>query len=346
MDSRERVMRAVSFQPVDKIALECNVNAVALYEHGEKIRELFKTIEGDFSPVSDDRFPMPSESDFDENGNYLSYRGDEWGVKWVYRIFGIQGHPVKRPLDDWDNLDSYKLPPIEKFTENSPEYVNAGNYFKELQAKRYYAKAGWIGLLERSCSLRKFEDVLADLVCGDKDFVKLTDRLAAYHMTDIQNLLSAGVDGIQFGDDFGTQNSMLISPEIFRDFYKPRFRDLIEPIKKAGKQVFFHCCGYVLPILEDLKEIGVDIIWPQLSAYNLNDFASICRDIGLAVAIHPERSQLMTRGTPEEVYRRVYEYAETFRPQEGGSLFYLEIDNGFPYENIEAMIKAVREMRQ
>ena len=54
----------------------------------------------------------------------------------------------------------------------------------------------------------------------------------------------------------------------------------------------------------------------------------------------------MTNGTPDQVRRKMYEYAELFRPWEGGSWIYMEIDNGFPYENIEAMVEVVRELRK
>ena len=345
MQSRERVQRAVAFQSVDKPALECDVNPVAIYEHGEKIRELFQTIEGDFGPISTGAFEMPGPADFDEQGNYLAYKQDDWGITWVHRIFGIQGHPHKRPLDDWANLADYKLPPIERLTPESEAFHHLKTYFDDRKSQGFYAKAGFFGLLERAYALRQFEDVLADLAAGDEDFLELTDRMTARYIIESENLVMAGADGVQIGDDFGAQDTMLISPNQFREVYKPRYRDILAPAKAAGKQVFCHSCGQITPILQDLKDIGVDAIWPQIALYDLRDFAARCRDIGLAVAIHPDRSGLMTHGTPDEVYRRMYEYAEAFHPENGGSWFYLEIDNGFPYENIEAMVRAVREMR-
>lgn len=346
MTSRERVERAVSFQKVDKPALECNVNAVALYEHGEKIRELFRTIQGDFEPISDEKFALPGPDAFDENGCYLEYKEDEWGVTWEYRIFGIQGHPFKRPLDDWENLRTYTLPPLELLKPGSEEYLRQKKHTDTLREAGFYCMTGFTGLLERACALRRFEDVLADLTCGDEDLSILLDKLQAWLAVKIENCITLGLDAVRLGDDFGMQQTMLISPQTFRDVLKPRYRELIAPLKKAGKRVFFHSCGYILPILEDLKEIGVDAIWPQLNVYDLKEFAAYARSLGLAVTIHPERSNLLTHASPDEVRRRMYEYAELFRPQDGGSWFYLEIDNGFPYENIEAMVRVIRELRR
>ena len=151
---------------------------------------------------------------------------------------------------------------------------------------------------------------------------------------------------VQFADDFGTQSNLLMSPEVFRRFIKPRFKELIAPVKAAGKKVMFHSCGQILPVIEDLKEIGVDALWPQINLYDLKEFASYCRSINMAIAIHPERSELMTNGTPDMIKRKMNEYAEAFRPQDGGSWFYIEIDNGFPYENIEAAVEYIHELRK
>lgn len=345
MISRERVYNAVEFKSVDKPALECDVGAVALYEHGGKIRDLFRTIEGDFGPITEEHFRIPGPDSFDENGDFLEYRLDDWGVKWAYRIFGIQGHPIERPLDDWNNFETYRIPEIPKSLSESQGNSNK-DYYSRLKEKGYFAKAGWFGFLEKACSLRKYEDVLEDLAFGDVHMIKLLDKLQERMAIEIGDLLESGVDGIQFGDDYGMQETMLLSPKLFRDTFKPRLSELIAPIKKAGKKVFFHSCGYVLPIIEDFKEIGVDAIWPQLNVYNMEEFAAYTRSIGIAVAIHPDRSNLLTKSTPDQVKREMNRYIEAFRPEHGGSWFYLEIDNGFPYANIESMVDVIKDIRK
>jgi len=345
MTHRERVINAIEFKPIDKIALECDVNAVAIYEHGEKIRELFKTIEGDFTPISDEKFTMPSPEDFDRDGNYSRSNVDEFGITWEYKIFGIQGHPVKRPLDDWSKLEEYQFPYPKALTEGDSELKALKAEYAKLKSNGFFIKRGWVGFLQQTTALRKFEDVLMDIYCQDEHLYKLTDMLFEKSKIDIENLIKSDVDCIQFGDDFGMQETMMFSPEVFRDFYKPRFKELIKPIKKAGKKVHFHSCGHIKPILEDFKEIGVDSIWPQLTAYDLKELAAMCKDLQLAIAIHPDRSGI-TDGTPDYVKRKMYEYAEIFRPMEGGSWLYLEVDNGFPYENIEAMVEVIKELNR
>lgn len=127
---------------------------------------------------------------------------------------------------------------------------------------------------------------------------------------------------------------------------KPRLAKLMEPIKSAGKKVLFHSCGLVGDILGDLKEIGADSIWPQLPLYDMRELAARCREIGLAVAIHIDRAFTMTHGSPEDVKKAVETAFEVFRPDLGGSWFYIEVDNGFPFENIEALVKSVAKYRR
>jgi len=91
--------------------------------------------------------------------------------------------------------------------------------------------------------------------------------------------------------------------------------------------------------------MGVDSIWPQLPAYDMRWLAARCRELGLAVAIHTDRANTMTHGSPEQVRALVREEYEIFRPDLGGSWFYVEVDNGFPFENIQALVEQIYALR-
>jgi hypothetical protein len=345
MTSRERIYNALDFKPVDKPGLCIDVSEIGLYEHGEKLRDLLKTIEGDFGPISDFPIPYPPEGTIDNNGNYHDFDIDPWEVVWEYRIFKMRGHPLKRPLDDWDNFKNYKAPNSSYPAKGTLEFDSLKSCI-ENRKKKHFTHLGWCALLEIMIAVRKFDDVLAEIYDDDLNVNKLADLICDYQQKEISGMIDLDVDAVQFADDFGMQNTMLISPSDFRNFFKPRFKRLIKPVKDAGKKVFMHCCGYALPIIEDYKEIGVDAIWPQIAVYNLKEFASFCRSIEMAVYIHPNRAELMTHGTPDDIKRTMNEYIEAFRPQEGGSWFYIEIDNGFPYKNIEALVEVLAQLRK
>jgi hypothetical protein len=107
---RERVLRALEFRAPDVVPVEYHASPAGSYEHGEKLHELWARYPEDFGDSR--RFPRaaPEARWIDAAGRYEEVRRDEWGVVWKYLIYGVAGHPLERPLDDWANLDGYTLP--------------------------------------------------------------------------------------------------------------------------------------------------------------------------------------------------------------------------------------------
>ncbi|MBI5084419.1 MAG: hypothetical protein HZB13_07470 [Acidobacteria bacterium] len=343
---RQRVFAALDFTAPDRVPLEYHPSPAGAYEHGNKLRALGLTVEDDFYGPAPFPPAAPDPRWIDANGTYRELRRDEWGVLWQYLIFGVAGHPLERPLDDWSNLPSYQPPPL--LPTSGPEFLESQSKASAHQ-QRYFLKSGWISIFEVMIAVRLFEDVLMDLATDLNDDAPeinaLADLITDYRLAEIHHLLARGVDAIQFGDDFGTQSAMMISPRIWRRFFRPRYQRLVAPILAAGKKVFFHTCGCNLGILDDIAALGVHAIWPQLNSYDLSHLAQWSRQARVAVALHPERGGLMTRGTSEDVRCAVNHLAEAFRVADGGAWFYVEIDSGFPFSNVEALIQSIARLR-
>ena len=342
MTGRERVRAAIHFKPVDKVPLQYLYTPVGFYEHGERLNDLYEQHPGDFEGFKRQPIPVIPPEDFDSQGLYHSFKLDDWGTLWEHRIFGITGIPAKYPLADINDIASYFPPPIPVLNEMERAQAKA-NMASHQQL--YYGSYGVGSLFERLRYLRPDEDVLMDMINGEPALELLTDRIADHISKRISQAIDCGADGISFGDDYGTERAMLISPELWRQFFKPRLANMFAPAVKAGLDIIFHSCGQISPILEDLKEVGVSAIWPQLPAYNMEEFAARCRELKLAVAIHTDRAVTMTSGTPSEVRDLVKREFEVFRIMDGGSWFYVETDNGFPFENIEALVETIAEWR-
>ena len=100
---------------------------------------------------------------------------------------------------------------------------------------------------------------------GNKNFVNyLMDKILQFYIPAAKKLARIGVDIIWIGDDVGMQTGMIMSPETFRGFLKERYRLLIDEIKRTNRnvKVAFHSDGYITPIINDLIEVGVDILNP------------------------------------------------------------------------------------
>ncbi len=342
MTGRERVRAAMRYQAVDCAPLQYYYTPVGFYEHGEKLNDLFATLPGDFEPFIRHEIPILKPQDFDENGSYHSFEHDAWGTVWERRIFGIAGIPSKYPLENIDLLDEYRFPEIEAL---SPARLAIVRKQASAYQSQYYKLQNVGTLLERLRALRRDEDVLCDIALNEPKIHQLADRIVDYYSKQVELAIATGADGISFGDDYGTEQNLLIGPEMWRSFFKPRLVRLFKPAVDKGLDIMFHSCGKIMGILPDLREIGATAIWPQLPAYNMNELAQRCRELGLAVAIHTDRANAMTYGTPAQVRDLVLREFDTFRMMDGGSWFYVEADNGFPYENIEALVNTIANWR-
>jgi uroporphyrinogen decarboxylase len=340
---RDRVASAIEFRPPDVIPLQICAAPGGFHEHGQKLLDLIRQCGHDFGdPAAMALPPSPAPADYDANGQYHAIRTDEWGTTWEYLIYGVCGHPIGWPLDDLAKLATYRMPPVRP--TSGADLENAKRAAAE-HRKRYFLAHGWTNILERMVALRRFEDVLMDIAEGSPEINQLADRLAERAMREVEYGLALGADGIVFGDDFGTTETCLISPQSWRQFIKPRYKTLFEPIRRAGRKVMFHSCGMIWDLLEDMREIGVDTLWPQLPVYEMPSLAKRCRDLGIAVQLHPDRGDLMQRATPAQVHDYVLRMIDTFGTAKGGSWLYIEIDPGFPWANVEALFEVAMELR-
>jgi uroporphyrinogen decarboxylase len=128
---------------------------------------------------------------------------------------------------------------------------------------------------EISLALFGFTNFMELLACERELAEHWLDRLLAHQMEILERFLAiAGpyIHVIQMNDDFGAQNSLQISPRIYRQLFKPRQRKWIEFVKARTKaKVFIHCDGAIEEILPDFIEIGIDILNPlQTSAKGMD----------------------------------------------------------------------------
>jgi uroporphyrinogen decarboxylase len=129
----------------------------------------------------------------------------------------------------------------------------------------------------------------------------LLDRIAEFNLRVIARACAYDIDAMMFGDDWGMQRGLIMGPERWREFVKPRVRQMYAAVKSRGRKVFIHSCGKVDELFPDLIECGVDVFNP-FQPEVIDVFAAKARygaQLSFFGGISTQR--LLPYGTPAEV---------------------------------------------
>lgn len=205
----------------------------------------------------------------------------------------------------------------------------------------YLANMGLSGYTIMSC-LRGFAEVLEDMYLDEEAFQLLADKVFDTEEKIIGQLKNWGFHGVAFWDDWGTQESLVISPEKWREFFKPRYQKEFELIHSQGMDVFFHSCGAIESVIPDLIEIGVDML--NIGQPNLFNIEELGKKYGGEICFVCPVSYQTTSisGTKEMIENDVKEYMEHLGCFHGGLIGYIEDYKimGMSEENYQACVHA------
>lgn len=198
--------------------------------------------------------------------NYIQYWGwpseiegrpgyfrDEFGVVWNRNGADKDIGVVEKPqIEDLEECD-YRFPVCDE--------ARLRREFEELVAGKgdRFTMAGFgFCMFERSWSLMGMENVLMSMIICPEELERLYDQICDYFCGLVDIALEYDIDGVYFGDDWGQQKGLIMGPDHWRRFIKPRMGRLYERVKKKGKYIVQHSCGDCHEIFPDLIEIGLD----------------------------------------------------------------------------------------
>ena len=244
---------------------------------------------------------------------------NEWGYRLEQLEDGTMGHPGAPLLPDWEAVGNHPDPSFR-----GEERLGAARAFVA-EAEGYY-RLGSLGISGFTVYmfLRGFGHAVTDSMLYPEACGALLDRIFAFETRQIEMAGEAGMDGVHFADDWGSQEGLLIDPVQWRAVFKERYRAQFERAHAAGLEVWFHCCGNFGAIVEDFHEIGVDVL--NISQPNVVDIAGVGKIWrGKQCFMLPISYQTVgISGTSEEILtegRRLYEALGT---PEGGFIGYVE----------------------
>lgn len=221
------------------------------------------------------------------------------------------------------------------------------------QAKRFrdegYAVVGRSpqssSFLEYGCWLRGDVAFYMDLMLN-KDFVhSMLDRILSIQKVFYDALLTETgdlLDIVETSEDYGTQSSLLISPDLFREFIKPRRADLNRFIKSKSPHVkiLHHSCGAIEPIIPDLIETGIDILNPIQPGAGGMDPENIALHYGSQCIFCGGIDMLQSiSGSVEDLRSEVALRIRQFRGEQGGYLLSTSnhIQEDTPLDNLKEL---------
>ncbi|MBI4559115.1 MAG: methyltransferase [Candidatus Hydrogenedentes bacterium] len=334
MTSRERVKRTLDFQYPDRAPRDLWALAGVGMLRKAELEEVQQRFPSDFcGPRVRYGTSKRARGTPAEVGEYV----DEWGCVWNVAEIGVCGEVKQPPLEDWSALAHF-TPPWEILNEADFSQTN------ESCAKTdKFVKAGTgVRPFERMQFLRGSENLFLDLAYLPKELLLLRDMVHEYFVRELELWVKTDVEAIGFMDDWGAQSSLLISPDLWRQIYKPLYADYCSMIKKAGKYVFFHSDGHIRAIIPDLIEIGVDAMNSQLFCMDIEE---IGRSFKGKITFWGEicRQRLLPFGTVDEVRAAVRRVRRALDEGKGGVIAQCEWGIRDPKENIEAVFETWSE---
>ncbi len=283
------------------------------------------------------------------HSNYI----DSWG-SGAMEISPGEWFPGVHPLLDATTVDEVRNYTGWPDMTDPSRVAHVAADARKLATQNEYAILATPWLLfpfERAYAMQGLENFLLNMALYPDYAVALLKKNAEHCkvlMGAFLEQLGGNVDIIKIGEDLGTQQSLMISPKMYREMLKPIHADFIRFIKERTQaKVLFHTDGDVEPLIEDFIEIGVDILNPiQTSAGKMADLVSLKSKYGDRIvfcgAIDTHR--ILPFGTPDEVRQEVKRVIETLAPGGGFMLGPVHtVMDDVPAENVLAMVDAVEE---
>ncbi|WP_066627864.1 uroporphyrinogen decarboxylase family protein [Labilibacter marinus] len=237
---------------------------------------------------------------------------------------------------DWPNpADFLDVEKAAKMVEEAPD-----EYFK--------MGIMWSAHFQDTCAAFGMEEALTTMMMYPDMFQAVIDKITDFYLDlngRFYEATKGKLDGVLIGNDFGSQTALMVDPDMLRTYVFPGTQKLIDQAKSYGLKVLHHSCGSIFPIIQDLYDMGVDIVHPiqalaaDMSAEHLSEEFStngvFCGGV--------DAQELLVNGGPADIKKRVKEIKKLFPTGLIFSPSHEAILPDIAPENIEALFEAVKE---
>ncbi len=364
MTSRERVKMAIEHKTPDRIPIDLGGTNASIMKN--KYKELLKylglkddedteyTIWNTPKNISESLLrylnvdlrrvwlgePFKGKNRSLYNGELIDIYGNR------YRLVGSYYETIHPVLNgaEYNDVLAYKFPDVDDPGWIYDIFERAEKLYNDTFA---VSLPGIGGIFESGTFNFGFEDFLMRLVLDERTVNLFLDKVTDFMVGIYEHVLKEignYIDIIELGDDVGTQNGLFISRELYIKFIKPRKLKIISTIKKYSKaKIFYHSCGSIIKIINDLIEIGIDILNPvQPTAFEM-EASSLKKRFGDRISFHGgiDTQYYLPKASVDELTNEVKRVIYSYKP-EGGYILAPShnIQDDVPVKNILTMYEA------
>ncbi len=367
LTQKERMRRALWRQPVDRLPVQTNYTGAM----GAKLATHFGCLPNELPARLDNHLLRVDVAHTPRMSADGKVRFDWWGAGWGTETEGYW-HAVA-PLADSTDLAAFPWP-----DPNAPKLLTEAEHIIATDGGQHFVAPNFgFVLFERAWSLRGFDQLLMDLMDQPAWVEELLDRITDIQVTlakrfvalrssqreeELANSairnpqsainqslltsaatnLSDGVDGAYFGDDYGAQRSLLFSPKLWRQMFKPRLARMFAVFREAGLPVILHSDGDLWPILPELVDIGLTCLNPVQP--EVLEHPQLYREFGKHLSFYGGLStqEVLPKVSPAEVRAATRACVHNLAPDGTGLILgpSHRMQSDIPPENVAAMLEA------
>jgi len=342
MNSKERILSAINHEKVDRIpsdywATSEVTNKLMKYFNINSEMKLWDKLHIDKIVGVSPEYIGPS----------IEQDSDYWGVRYKAQEYdkGAYQEMVFQPLANLNTIEEieayYTFPRADWF-----DFSNIADKCKKFPDNAIMA--GYMAPFYMYNNIRGLEQSLIDLAINKELAHYIINRICRFLYKYHERLFEAGrglIDITQVTDDFGTQENLMISTEMFDEFFKPHYEKFIKLAKNFKIKVFHHDDGAIKLLIPRLIQLGIDVLNPIQWRCPGMEIENLKREFGKSLCFHGaiDNQQILPFGTPNDVENEVIRCIDILASDKTGYIVAPchNIQPNTPIENIITMYNTI-----
>jgi uroporphyrinogen decarboxylase len=281
-------------------------------------------------------------------------------MRWISPQWSAYKHPQGKPIFDFQPKSKELGAPgyfaecedvceVEEYPWPDPDFLDFSETLEDLrQAGDVYRASGfWCPFFHEAADFFGMQNYFIKMYTHPAVVHAVTRHIIDFYLEANRRFFSAAgnlVDGFFFGNDFGTQQDLFISPKHFNEFVAPYFRELVEQGHAYGKRVILHSCGSIYRVIPHLIDMGVDALHPLQARAHQMEAERLAKEFKGKIAFIGgiDTQDLLVNGTPQQVREDVLRVKDLLGPHLVISPSHEAILPNVSPANVLAMAQAAR----